>query len=417
MSSTPLLVLPGNLTLGCCLEGADALSWHWGQQGDSVTVRSQGPISHAEPLPLAMLAAWADHQATKGVTVLVEDSVKSEYTWKYGLLSSLAGRPPPPVGPNARFVPPTRVRNVEERQSLLSQVGPRLGLEEESQRLALEECLSEMLRNVDEHADCERGGFVCASHFPSLDRVSVAIVDTGLGIPTTVRNKHGLELSDDRAVDAALTFGVTGSRARRPFGGSAGTVDNAGIGLYMVRSASTLTGGLFAIVSGEAFARSDRIDSTATGRATSPWTGTAVAVTFRPSRARAALEKRRTLMPKADRKREIVSWGPGPAGCVSVTIRPTVSHLAEDKDAARRVRDELLMPEVRARRPVCIDLREPKVATHTFIHALLYEVIGEAGREAMRLIHVHARERQIKDVVRLVAQYAVDDAAAAATSG
>ncbi len=411
MSTTPLLVLPGNLTLGCCLEGSDALEWPWAQRDETVTVRCLGTISHAEPMPIAMLAAWADYELARGVRIVVEDSVKSEYTWKYGLLSSLAGRPPPPTGPNARYLPPTRVTNVEERQSLLAEVGPRLGLEEEAQRLALQECLSEMLRNVDEHADAERGGFVCASHFPTLDRVSIAIVDTGVGVPTTVRNKHGLELSDDRAVDAALTFGVTGSRARKPFGGSAGTVDNAGVGLYMVRSASTLAGGLFSIVSAGAFARSDRIDSVATGQARFPWTGTAVAITFRPSRARAAIEKRTALLPKADRKREIVSWGPGPQGCVTVTIRPTVSHLAEDKDAARRVRDELLLPEVRAGRPVCVDLREPRVATHTFVHALLYEVIGQAGADAARLIHVHARERQIKDVVRLVAQYARDDAA------
>lgn len=415
MSTPSVLTLPAELALGSCLSDASALVWVIPSATEEVTVRCEEPITHIEPLPLAMLAAWADLLLSKGVRVRVDDSVKSEYTWKFGLLSSLAGRPPPPAINDSRYLPPTAIRSDEDRQRLLSQVAPILNVTDDAQRNALRECLSEILRNVAEHADSERGAFVCASYFPGADRVSIAVVDTGVGVPTTIRRKHGPELSDADALDAALTYGVTGSRAFKPFGGSAGTVDNAGIGLYMVRSAATLSGGVLALVSGRAFARSDRLEDVSLGDATHPWRGTAVAVSFRPSQAQAAWKRRLDLLPKADRKREVVGWGPGPTGCATIAIRPTVGQLAEDKDSARRVRDELLLPEIRAKRAVCIDLREPRVVTHTFVHALLYEVVGEAGEDSARLIHVYAKERQIKDIVRMVSRYAYDDALGART--
>ncbi len=342
--------------------------------------------------------------------ISIDDSVKSGYAWKYGLLSVLAGRTPPPPGRNAHYLPPTPVRTDQERQALLGQVAPLLNIEEDAQRNALRECLSEVLRNVAEHAESERGAFVCASYFPGADRVSIAVVDTGVGVPQTIRTRHGSELTDRSAVDAALQYRVTGSKAMKPFGGSAGTVDNAGIGLFMVRSAATLSGGVFALVSGHAFARSDKLAETETGTPASRWNGTAVAVSFRPSQAQSAWKRRLEILPRADRKREVITWGAGPPDCKTVSITPTVGHLAEDKDAAKRVRDDVILPEIRLGRPVCIDLRAIRVVTHTFLHALLYEVVGVAGADSRRLVYIQAQDRQVKDVVRMVSLYAYEDA-------
>lgn len=415
MSTPSVLELTSELTLGACLGGTTHLAWDWTCTSGHATVRSDRPISHIEPLPLAMLAAWADFQLARGVKLTVEDSVKSEYSWKYGLLSVLSGRPAPPAGPNAHFFPPTPIRTDQDRQLLLEQVAPLLKLQDGPQRNALRECLSEILRNVAEHADSPRGAFVCVSYFPGVDRVSIAVVDTGVGVPTTIRRRHA-ELSDAAAVNAALQYGVTGSRSERPFAGSSGTVDNAGLGLYMVRSAATLSGGLFALVSENGFARSDRLDDIETGSPASSWNGTAVAVTFRPSQAPSAWQRRMELMPKPDRKKELISWGPGPTGCTSIQILPTVGHLAEDKEVAKRVRDEVLLPALRQRTPVCVDLRQTRVVTHTFMHALLYEAIGVAGADVGRLVHVYAKDRQVKDVVRMVSLYADEDAQGAAAS-
>jgi len=352
-----------------------------------------------------------------GGEVSIHDSLKSPYTWRYGLLSALAGKPAPSNDPD-RFVPPTFIRSDDEKQQTLTRLPPLLGLKGHELVVAIQESLSEMLRNVYEHAHATRGdwGFgacVCASYFPGAGRVTVAIVDTGKGIPVNIRRKYGAQYSDAQAIDAALQWSVSGATGDTPFGGTNGAAENAGIGLHQVRTVATRSGGMMAVAAGDGWAESRRFEEIRIATMASSWNGTAVTLTINPARAAEAWEQRNRIQARLDDpKKELVTWGACPETGLAIEIKPTVGSMIEDKDVANRLRKELVIPALKSGQPVGLDLRGASVMTHTFGHALLYEAFRLARDSSRALIFVHARDRQIRDIVRMVARYAHEDAAA-----
>lgn len=406
------ITVPDDLLLGTVIEGPVSGDWVWDQAPGTLTVKAKAPISHAEPAALAALAAWADFQRARGVTLELDDSLKSPYAWRIALLASLAGRSLTSPSSVTDFLQPTPVRTVAENTALLQAIGPLLNLSTEQQRVTVISCLSEILRNVVEHAESERGAYVCCSHFRKADRVSIAVVDTGVGVPTTIRRKYGASLTDSQAIEAAVQWRVTGASATTSAGGSFGLASNYGVGLYYARSAAVHTGGQFALISDQGYVRSEQPESVLPGQTRSRWRGTAVAISFRPSRATDAWQKTREALatPRTNRKVQIVSWGPPPTGAKRVVITPTVAGFVEDKDQANRVRETVILPEVSAGRPVGIDLTQARIISHTFAHALLYMPVIVAGQAAKQLLYIHVKEPQVRDIIRIVAQYASGEA-------
>ncbi|APU67753.1 hypothetical protein [Christiangramia flava] len=109
--------------------------------------------------------------------------------------------------------------------------------------------LREMLRNVVEHSRCIEFG-LCAQYWPSMNRVSLAILDRGIGIKKSLSNNPNLNLqSDEDALKIAIEPGVSGKvfkgQKRRPRGDWV----NSGFGLYMTSNICR-NGGSFFIASG-----------------------------------------------------------------------------------------------------------------------------------------------------------------------
>src|SRR5687767_3653051 len=75
------IVLPADLLLGTAIMGPQSANWHWDQPDGTVEIKAVSGISHAEPAALAALAAWADYQRAKGLTLRLDDSLKSPYAW------------------------------------------------------------------------------------------------------------------------------------------------------------------------------------------------------------------------------------------------------------------------------------------------------------------------------------------------
>lgn len=109
--------------------------------------------------------------------------------------------------------------------------------------------LRELMRNVLEHSHAKQFG-VCAQHWPSKNKVEVAILDRGIGLQASLRNNPHLDVSDDkRALNYALMPAVSG----KAFKGSRkqrGNWANSGFGLYMT-SRICRNGGIFFIASGK----------------------------------------------------------------------------------------------------------------------------------------------------------------------
>src|SRR5207302_9519821 len=114
--------------------------------------------------------------------------------------------------------------------------------------------MSEMVRNVLEHARSEDGALVCAQFYSgeSTGRsyVSVGIADLGRGIRSSLLTNYPSLRTDREAVLKSIEPGVTGAVI-----GMYGSATNAGAGLFFTRRLAEATDRHFAVGSGDAMFR------------------------------------------------------------------------------------------------------------------------------------------------------------------
>ena len=111
-------------------------------------------------------------------------------------------------------------------------------------------CIREIFRNIVEHSHTNQFGF-CAQYLPSLNRVSFAVLDRGIGIKESLKDNPKLNLEDDlMAIEESIKPGVSGKiyagQKRKPKGDWA----NSGYGLYMTSNICK-DGGSFLVASGK----------------------------------------------------------------------------------------------------------------------------------------------------------------------
>jgi anti-sigma regulatory factor (Ser/Thr protein kinase) len=95
--------------------------------------------------------------------------------------------------------------------------------------------ITELVRNVLEHAVSPVGAMVCAQYFSKTERLSLGVADFGVGIRESIGTFHHAP-TDLEAIHLALRPGVTGATAR--LGGNA---QNAGAGLFFTKSIARVT--------------------------------------------------------------------------------------------------------------------------------------------------------------------------------
>jgi len=91
-----------------------------------------------------------------------------------------------------------------------------------------------------------------------------------------------------------------------------------------------------------------------------------------------------------------------------VPVRELAGSFAEDKDAARKIRVDHLMPAVRNGKKIVLDFAGVDVATQSFIHAMISEAICSQGVKALDLIEFKSCNRAVKSVVLTVLEYLLD---------
>ncbi|MDP3645909.1 MAG: ATP-binding protein, partial [bacterium] len=107
--------------------------------------------------------------------------------------------------------------------------------------------VSELVRNVIEHAASPHGAFVAAQYYAKSNSIRIGISDVGVGVKKTINRSHSTS-SDLEAIQLALMPGVTGTTRRE-----GGTEQNAGAGLFFIKSIASVNGDFFAIYSGNGF--------------------------------------------------------------------------------------------------------------------------------------------------------------------
>lgn len=145
-----------------------------------------------------------------------------------------------------RFIPITQIRTSNELTRFITDMIPLLHLDPE-QAKTIGYIVSELVRNVIEHAEAENGAVICAQYYKKSNSIRIGIADAGAGIKATINRSYSAE-TDLGAIRLALWPGVTGTTRRE-----GGTEQNAGAGLFFIKSIASVNRDFFIIYSGSGF--------------------------------------------------------------------------------------------------------------------------------------------------------------------
>ena len=79
--------------------------------------------------------------------------------------------------------------------------------------------------------------------------------------------------------------------------------------------------------------------------------------------------------------------------------------LAENKDSAAKLREEILLPALSNAEKVVIDFHGIDTVTQSFIHALIADAIREYGDKAFDLLEFKDCQPGVKHIIRTVFEY------------
>jgi anti-sigma regulatory factor (Ser/Thr protein kinase) len=142
-----------------------------------------------------------------------------------------------------RFIPITQIQTSDQLTKFITEMIPLLHLEAE-QAQTIGYIVSELVRNVIEHAQAQNGAILCAQYYKKSNSIRIGIADTGVGIKKTINWSHFAK-TDIEAIQLALTPGITGTTRKE-----GGTEQNAGAGLFFIKSIASVNRDFFVIYSG-----------------------------------------------------------------------------------------------------------------------------------------------------------------------
>lgn len=201
------------------------------------------------PMVLTMIAALGRSVSPKNITCDEINAQSGHYLKRMGLFDFIGINPEvkdiKEHEAAGRFIPLTCVRNSDELDHFLKELVPLLHLEEDPKQVkAIQHIFSELIRNVLEHSKTSSGAVVCAQFFKKSNKIGIGVADCGIGLRTSLRRSYTVR-DDEEAVRLALTPGVTGTTSK-----PGGTAQNAGFGLFLIKSIAFVNKDFFNIISG-----------------------------------------------------------------------------------------------------------------------------------------------------------------------
>lgn len=205
------------------------------------------------PIGLAILAAWGDEMNFYNRKIFLknkENCAHFQYMNRMHLFNFLRIEEfnTPNIKEKAaygKFIAIKKIKTQKDLDGILLNIYPILHLKDYQKAETLKFCLSEILRNVLEHAQFktrEVAAFCCVQLYDTKKgrKISISVADCGRGIKKTFEEAKNKKFTNKVALKMALTPSV-----------SAGTIENAGAGLFFTRAIAKASGGKFFIWSGE----------------------------------------------------------------------------------------------------------------------------------------------------------------------
>lgn len=90
---------------------------------------------------------------------------------------------------------------------------------------------------------------------------------------------------------------------------------------------------------------------------------------------------------------------------IEIRIPSGISGFLEDKDFARDLRLERIIPALADGETVVLDFSDVKYVTQSFIHALIGEPLKRFGEDVLARIEFRNCSQQLKSVIELVVDY------------
>jgi signal transduction histidine kinase len=204
------------------------------------------------PVVLSAVAAIAAEFKINDLPIILPELIEPKslpYFIRMGLFDCLGIESPKDImvhEGSGRFVPLRNITSSDQLGHFITDMIPLLHAKPENAD-PIKYVVSELLRNVLEHADSPVGAFICAQYFKNTNRVSIGVADRGIGITSSIRVSHNVK-NDEASINLALRPGITGTTNR-----IGGTDNNAGAGLFFTRNIAKASNNFFFIYSGGAY--------------------------------------------------------------------------------------------------------------------------------------------------------------------
>jgi len=198
------------------------------------------------PVVLCMIAALATKPQTETISIDEVTATSGHYLTRMGLYNFLGIPSPHNIeehDPAGRFIPLTQITSSTELSNFLNDMVPMLHIPPVQAR-SIRYIMSELIRNVLEHAFTTTGAMVAAQYYKKTNTIRIGIVDTGIGIKSSMAPTYNPK-DDLTAIKYALMPGVTGTTLKE-----GGTDYNAGAGLFFIKSIAAINEDPFLIYSG-----------------------------------------------------------------------------------------------------------------------------------------------------------------------
>lgn len=90
---------------------------------------------------------------------------------------------------------------------------------------------------------------------------------------------------------------------------------------------------------------------------------------------------------------------------ITVSIAQKAGRFAENKDVARDIRIQQIVPALNQDQKVVLDFENVDSATQSFIHALISEIVKAYGKDVLERMSFKSCTQTIQKLIALVVEY------------